>query len=342
MAKCWTCGTHIERPQFNCTSCQKLQELKDMNKRVQAIESHAGDVSKKLYDMTQMQQEEFFHLQQGVDRMGESFFAGLSQVASAMEWGFGEIEWQLQQQHDVLRSIDHTLKTPSQTQGNEWRSIAEELRIRGVLDQSEEFYLKALEVNPLDYRIYIGLATTHLQNNRFDKAKIFLEKSLPHAPIEEIDYKSYSYRLIGHIYACEENYQQAFTTLQSSVELSPRYAEGLYDYAQYAALVSTSNESVNKLKQAIIEKSLYFYLAQHEKNFEPIRNDVKQILHEIQMIALQQANNAVHGSKNVLRTANETISKTKEFALMLGEKTPSLKSTRLYHEAETKIGSGIL
>ena len=52
---------------------------------------------------------------------------------------------------------------------------------------------------------------------------------------KEIDYRSYSYRLIGHIYACDEDYNQTISVLQSSIDLSPTYEDGHYDYAQYCA-----------------------------------------------------------------------------------------------------------
>jgi len=145
----------------------------------------------------------------------------LSEIATILEWGFGELFWQLEQQTEVLRSIDHTLKTPAETKANEWRLQAEELRRRGALQDSEEFFLKALNAYRLDYRIYIGLAETYLQMNKFDKAKTILENSLLHAPTNHC--KSYSYRLIGHIYACEENYTKALEALHSAIKLYPDY-----------------------------------------------------------------------------------------------------------------------
>jgi hypothetical protein len=95
--------------------------------------------------------------QQGFEELSNS----LSEVASVIEWGFTETVWQLQQQNEILRSIDHTLKTPNETQDNELRIMAEKLRKRGVFKKSEELFLKALDMNPLDYRIYTGLAFTY-------------------------------------------------------------------------------------------------------------------------------------------------------------------------------------
>jgi len=291
--------------------------------------------------------------------LSESF----SEVAAVIEWGFEEVKWQLEQQTDVLRSIEHTLKTPSETQANEWRRMAEELRGRGVLDKSEGLFLKALDLNPLDYRIYVGLAQTYLQMNQFHKAKTRLEESLLHAPprpqidqyyrklrvggeehfvhvewkpgpysseAEErenkkrwlspekyealkkqvIDYRSYSYRLIGHIYACEENYGQALRVLQSAVELSPNYGDAHYDYSQYCALVGEKESCLASLQKAISANPLYFSLAQKERNFAPIRGEVDNLLGRRKAEILHEAEQAIS-------LAEEELSKVKKAIPMI-------------------------
>jgi hypothetical protein len=268
MTRCWTCGSTVSGWNYICTTCKTLNELKSFRENVH---NYQINVSGGLDYLAEVQQE-------GLRALESTLSTGLSEIASAIEWGFGELKWQLEQQTDVLRSIDNSIKTPSETQANEWRQMAEELRKRGVFHESEEFYLKALEKNRLDYRIYIGLAQTYLQSNKFDKAKYFLEKSLPHAPKKEIDYKSYSYRLIGHIHACEEDYLGASKALRASIDLSPKYAEGHYDYAQYCAQVRNTEECLSSLKKAVLEKPIYFYLVQAEKNFDHIRREVQDLL----------------------------------------------------------------
>ena len=175
MPRCWTCGTSLSGYRYSCSSCENaLQELKNI----------PYSISEGFKDLIRVQEY-------GFNLLSDQ----LSEIATVLEWGFSELSWQMEEQTEILKSIDHTLKTPSETQANEWRKIAEELRNRGI-DEAERFFLQAYEKNPLDYRIYVGLAQTYLQTNKFDKAKVFLEKSVPHAPKKEIDYKSYSYRLI--------------------------------------------------------------------------------------------------------------------------------------------------
>lgn len=342
MAKCWTCGTHVSGYSYTCSSCQSLIELKELRR----------DASEGLDYMAQIQQEGFEALQ-------DALSSGLSEIASAIEWGFEEISWQLQQQTNVLRSIGHTLKTPSETKGNEWRLQAEELRHRGILEESEEFFLKALNEYRLDYRTYIGLAETYLQMEQFDKAKVFLEKSLPHAPKEEIDYRSYSYRLIGHIYACEENFSQALDALHSSIKLSPNYADGLYDFAQYASLVN--DEEIDRicsqtfqewggnwvlknynlvrllcLQKAIKGKPVYFYLAEKERNFEPRRNTVQLELKNLLDNAHSRVETIVFKINAFSEEIEQAIYKANK-ALYKSKDKSALESSRIYEEAKSKL-----
>lgn len=98
---------------------------------------------------------------------------------------------------------------------------------------------------------------------------MLLEKSLPHAPKDELDYRSYSYRLIGHIYECKEDYSEARKVLDQSLDLSPRYADGLYDSPQIQRILRVSTRaSAESLERAIREKPLCWNLAQKDAAFD--------------------------------------------------------------------------
>lgn len=318
MARCWTCGSEIPgglRYLFTCPTCEGVQEIKSLRK--EAIDN--------LDELVRVQRHGFEILS---DR--------LSEVAAVIEWGIEELSWQLQQQTDVLRSIDHTLKTPTETKANEWRLQAEELRRRGILEESEEFFLKALNEHRLDYRIYVGLAETYLQMNKFDKAMSFLEKSLPHAPQEEIDYRSYSYRLIGHIYACEEDFNRAVAVLRSSIDLSPTYEDGHYDYAQYCAQIRNTEACLTSLQKAISAKPLYWYLAKKERNFGPVRSAVEKLLSSISTEALRKARDSIAKSETALKQAREAVSEANQ-ALTVSRDKAALNSSTMLGNADSKL-----
>ena len=344
MARCWTCGAYIgPEPDYTCPTCRTIQEVQDLRE-----EAATG-----FTELALLQERGFRELSHR-----------LSEVATIIEWGFEELNWELHQQTEVLRSIDHTLKTPSATQANEWRLMGEELRRRGVLDKAEQIFSKALEANPLDYRIYVGLAKTYLQMKKFDEAKFILERSLPHAPkmgrtiaqetdvservlslirkgklysatvvyyrdtgtewdeawnyvytIKEnlteytpLDYKSYSHRLIGRICACKEDFDQAISNLRSAVRLSPLYTDAAYDLAQYCAQTGSEEDCFFYLEKAIKDGgSLFFYLAEKERNFEPLKREVQNLLIGIAKEAMDCAETAICEAEKELKETGKSV-----------------------------------
>lgn len=282
MGRCWTCGapTGGARYFYICPACSEVEEIKTLNKT--SIKSYDA-----LKQLAVIQQEGFKDLS-----------TRISDAASIIEWGLSELSWRVEQQTDVLRNIEQILNNPNQTKADEWRKIAEELRNRGDLPEAERFFTRALSTNPLDYRIYVGLAETYLKMEEFDKAKVYLEKSLIHAPKSsesdsDFDYRSYSYKLIGHIYMCKENYIEAANALQSAIQLSPYYYDGHYDYAQYCALVGDTQDCLMSLDFAIAGKPLFFNLAKSEQNFNCIKQHVQNYLSTINGQAYERANQAL-------------------------------------------------
>ncbi|MGB3203362.1 MAG: tetratricopeptide repeat protein, partial [Crinalium sp.] len=326
-----------------CTHCENLSELKKLR---QTFESSEGQLYKNLNQIEGSVQGGFDEIKnvfsEGISEISEGISEisdNLSILASAIKWGFQELSWRLQQQTSVLLSINHTLRTPSETQANEWREMAEELRRRVVLDESEEFYLKALERNRLDYRIYVGLAETYLQSNKFDKAKEFLERSLPHAPKEgEFDYKSYSYRLIGHIYSCQEDYISAVKVLKTSIEVSPNYADGHYDYAQCSALTANKEAFSLSLEKAIIAKPLYWYIANKEQNFKTVTDEVQEILHSLKSSKFNNLTRLANHAENDLKEAKNALSRSRQALSKLNSNNSSQPpSNAIFINAEAKL-----
>lgn len=362
MATCFTCGSYVSEPSFTCATCESLDELRGLRAD---IASSSKDIQSKI--------------EMGFYSIEKTLSSGLSEIASAIQWGFEEITWELQQQTLVLRSIDHTLTTPSETKANEWRLHAEELLRRGVLDEAEEFFLKALNEYRLDFRIYVGLAHTYIQVNKFAKAKDILEKSLPHAPkkiefgnsklsIREIkrlhletgmevhailaawreqevkkdklkDYRSYSYRLIGRIYECEDDYDQAMSTFKTAIDLSPDYADTHYDYARCCAHERKNRDaSLNSLYKAIDFKPLYWHLAKEERSFEPFRDEVKKLLSVMKSDVLARAKKSIAEAESTLEKARKAANEAEEASNKAKVKA-TLYSNSRYNDAKTKFNS---
>src|SRR6266404_4516717 len=135
MARCWTCGESTNGFQYTCAFCQGLTQLKRWRK---VLETQGAVYPDGIGHLMKIQREAVLSL--------EDFPAvETPAVASAIEWGFEDFRWSIHLQIKNLRNINRTLKTQTQIQANEWRELAEELRQRGVMAESEKFFLKALE-----------------------------------------------------------------------------------------------------------------------------------------------------------------------------------------------------
>lgn len=297
MAKCWTCGASVSGYKYTCGSCRTIGELQDLNAEVEGI---GGTIETQFENLIRAQTE-------AVSSLGNQIETGLNNIASAIEWGFDQLSWRIAEQTAILRGIDATLKTPSQTQANEYRLMATELLQRGVIEDAKSFFKKALELNPLDYRIYVGFARSHLRASEFDEAQMLLEKSLPHAPKDELDYRSYSYRLIGHIYECKEDYSEARKVLDQSLDLSPRYADGLYDSSKYNAFCGDTRVSAESLERAIREKPLCWNLAQKDAAFDSAQPTINNLLASIYSRSKQECEQDIAQSRASFDETNRRL-----------------------------------
>lgn len=330
MAKCWTCGASADAPTYTCPSCEDSCTLEVLRREAEdqasaegpavglrhAQDRGAGELRDAMLSISRVSlaNPEW----RGVmTRMLDN--RGLTGLGSGVRWGFGELGWQAEQETEVLASIDATLRTPGATQSEEWRLMAEELRRRGVLDESEEFYLKAIEVNRLDYRLYVGLAETYIRASRFDEARGVLERSLPHAPTSDIDYRSHSYRLLGHVHECEGDCDSAVDALEKAVAFSPSYTEAHYDLAQYAAQAGQAEKSLTALRAALEARPSYCYLAAVEPNLDPIRADVDDLLEELRSGAWRTAAEALAEAEDDIATAAAAVADAERAARERGE-----------------------
>ena len=163
MPACFTCGSSVDGFAYACPTCSSMTALSSLR---HDLSTHS--LNSAAMAVAQMA---------AFNEMKNALAKGLSEMATAIQWGFTELSWQVQQQTDVLKRIDETLLSPSETQANEFRTMAETLLRRAVFDEAEEFYKKSLNLNRLDYRTYIGLANVLLRRNAYQEALETLEKS---------------------------------------------------------------------------------------------------------------------------------------------------------------------
>lgn len=140
--------------------------------------------------------------------------------------------------------------------------MAEDFRGWGILSEAEKYFLESLELNPLDYQTYTGLAKTYLALNKFEEAGIMLDRGFSHA-LNNMQ-KSHISRLSGRTFFAEGNFEGSVESLKQRIDLSPGYTSGHYDYARYRALTRRKEECLDSLKLTFAIAPFFAGLAANE------------------------------------------------------------------------------
>src|ERR1700741_3242314 len=130
MARRWTWGSYTPDPCYSCATCLHLKALKEVRDAAHTASILSAD---RLDAIADLHRQTHDALLDGFDRLNQ-----------ALEWGFSGLLWGIDQQTEVLRAIDTTLKTPGQTQAAEWLIMGEQLRQRGEAEAAPQFFVDAI------------------------------------------------------------------------------------------------------------------------------------------------------------------------------------------------------
>lgn len=49
MARCWTCGTYIEKPLFTCPACEAVKEIQGLRKETASNLNNLAEIQRMLF-----------------------------------------------------------------------------------------------------------------------------------------------------------------------------------------------------------------------------------------------------------------------------------------------------
>jgi tetratricopeptide (TPR) repeat protein len=242
----------------------------------------------QIIDSTNLQTDAIKSLGGAISQGLDDIAAGIDNLTSILEWGLEGLRWEMRQQTALLGGISTTLKTPRQTEAEELRQIAEGLRVRAMYEEARQRFQQALDLNPLDFRIYFGLGLVLLQLGEVGEAMAAFEKSLRVAGY--VSLQAQSHRIIGRIHFSQGAVRQALASLQTAIQLDSGVPLYFYDAAQYAALTSRQqpqlvSAAAQYIKEAITLDPGLAERALLEHNLDPVRKEVGAVIRD----SIQQA-----------------------------------------------------
>ena len=182
-----------------------------------------------------MTTESINNLANETSRFSREISDSINELSDVFSYNHAEQMWELQQQTNVLKDIrDNLIEIRlhwDDNRANEWLEKGAESLKRGMIKESLDCLKKALEYNPLDYRIYITMGHAYLRIDDLKNALDRFEYALKNAPTKY--YESYSLLLISRVYYCMGDIKKAIDNTKLAVELSPDDPEVHYQYATY-------------------------------------------------------------------------------------------------------------
>jgi tetratricopeptide (TPR) repeat protein len=259
MSYCWKCGAETQGNLFICPDCQRTAEQTAAQER--AISTAAGEITSEISKQTGMLASEIESLTQVQIRTAEA----IEDLTRIVDYRLAEVSWSIKQQTVVLVGILKAISEPNRVKAEELRKIGEELRKLGRFEESIKRFKEAEELNPLDYRIYVGWGFTYVFNNELDKGIKCFEKSLK-TEVSNL-HKSDAHLYIARTYYSQGKFHEALEHARKALELSPEYAEAYYRCAHYSALVGENKKALEFLKEAVVRNEDYIEMARKEKDF---------------------------------------------------------------------------
>lgn len=209
---------------------------------------------------------------------------------SLMNDTLGDMLWELmefrteqfiQNEHRnmLLESINHTLKTPSQTAAEEKYQLAMELVKRKDYQRSCDYFLEAIQLNPLHFFARIYLSNTYNKMKRHDEALDYALESFSHTT-QNKQKKALAHFVMAKACFGLQKKEQAIREVEQAIELDP-LAMYYYDGARYYAYNGDASTSMNRLLRAINKNREYFEYALLDRIFEPFQSILMETLTDI-------------------------------------------------------------
>jgi tetratricopeptide (TPR) repeat protein len=243
----------------------------------------------------------------GIDEVGvkvDRVADGLEGLASAFDWGFTEMVWQLEQHRETLKQILDVLRAPLDTQAKELRYRAEDAYNNGWIEDALEDFLDSEKKNRYDFTIHQSLGNIYLFHKKTpEKALEYYEKAVKYATPKSPYHASLGFLHIGLIKYLQEDRQKAYEAAIEAIKLYPKLYEAHYDCARYCACLGNYDEAIDHLWEAIQGDRNYYLKASSEKDFDVMKEQLNSSIENKHNKAQRQASEEVYKAEELIAYA---------------------------------------
>jgi tetratricopeptide (TPR) repeat protein len=154
-----------------------------------------------------------------------------NELEEFFQYSHAEQMWMLEKHLKVLTGIEDALKNPRATQANELYFMAKKALKRDMIRESLKLLKQAIELNPLDYRVYMTMGYIYLMMDNLDKAANRFE--LAFRNVDDNKYKSFALLQMANVRYLMDDIGGAAELAEHATKIHPNDPKARYQYVVY-------------------------------------------------------------------------------------------------------------
>ncbi len=231
---------------------------------------------------------------------------GMGGLRAAFEWGISDVVWFIEKDTEELRDIMMNFYKVPDRQMDQLRHKADDAFAKGDVAGALERFAEIESLIKDDFSLCISLGMIYLFH-KIDKKKalVYFDRAIKYAGPHSTYYTSYSLLYKALIKRDFGLIEEAEKCTGEAIDLSPGFAEAMYQNAQYNALLNRPEKAIPLLKKAIKEDIVYCLKILCEQDFKQISSEIAELYEKIMNEKYEKVKEALEGEKkNVILLTN--------------------------------------
>jgi len=225
---------------------------------------------------------------------------GMGGLKAAFEWGISDVVWFIEQNTEEFRNVMMRLYRVADVQIDQLRHKADDAFVKGDMVVALEKFSEMESFIKDDFSICINFGMIYLFH-KIDKEKalVYFDRAIKYARPYSTYYTSYALLYKALIKRDFGLIEEAEKCTGEAIDLSPGFAEAMYQNAQYNSLLNRPEKAIPLLKKAIKEDIVYCLKILWEQDFKQISSEIAELYEKIRNEKNEKVKEALEEEKKM-------------------------------------------
>ena len=269
-----------QREMLSLAKAQVLEQREAAKAIVESNVAGADAICRELGIQTE-------RLEQAIQGGSEAVVTAIGYLGERIAGELGEIRWELVQLRAVSEQILAVLRQPRSAEARELLNQGIRNLVNDKLEQAEERFNLALQLDNTDYQILMNLSAVELRKGNALRALVFVHDALTLPPNLDTQARADALWHLARIHYAAYEYPKAFEHAHQSTAIlsTPRR---ILQLGVYAILGGNVKEGLSLIARAVRQDPRLFAVAASTPDLAAHRSDIMRLLAALSTEALTE------------------------------------------------------